>query len=178
METYNCRRCGRRFRSKTVATYCSTRCHGISRSSGVDPAQLRQLYESGLSQREIADQLGVGKSTVHRLMQQYDVTPRPAIKRDQRGEKNAGWKGDAASYNALHGRVIAKLGRACRCETCGSTEEGKRYDWANLTGDYANIGDYRSMCRSCHLRYDNARRRELGADVMMGRRRFDERRGS
>ena len=31
------------------------------------------------------------------------------------------------------------------------------YDWANLTGDYADVSDFARMCRSCHRRYDNAR---------------------
>jgi len=30
----------------------------------------------------------------------------------------------------------------------------KRYQWASLTGDYADINDYKRMCQSCHAKYD------------------------
>jgi hypothetical protein len=33
-----------------------------------------------------------------------------------------------------------------------------RYEWANLTGDYHNPGDYAPMCGTCHKRYDQARK--------------------
>ena len=35
-----------------------------------------------------------------------------------------------------------------------ATTEAKHYDYANLTGHYEDIDDYKPMCRSCHWRYD------------------------
>ena len=47
-------------------------------------------------------------------------------------------------------------------ERCGTTDPALTYDWANLTGDYPNPDGYERMCRSCHRRYDNARRTQGG----------------
>jgi hypothetical protein len=128
----------------------------------VDPDMVRALYGAGMTQREIADELGVYRSAIHRVMCRYKIPRRPAIKRDQTGPRNAGWKGARASYNSLHKRVIVARGKATSCSECGCTDPAKRYDWANLTGRYEDVEDYRPMCRSCHQRYDGARRRELG----------------
>jgi hypothetical protein len=71
------------------------------------------------------------------------------------------WRGDAAKYQALHIRVEAARGKPQHCSECGATKPG-RYEWANLTGDYADVNDYARMCVSCHRRYDAARRAATG----------------
>jgi hypothetical protein len=35
-------------------------------------------------------------------------------------------------------------------------------EWANLTGNYADIDDYERMCVLCHRNFDAARRRATG----------------
>ena len=48
-------------------------------------------------------------------------------------------------------------------EKVGNTfadDESKKYDWANLTGNYNDPKDYKRMCKSCHLRYDWPKRRK------------------
>jgi hypothetical protein len=62
------------------------------------------------------------------------------------------------AYNTGHVRVTRLRGRPSRCEHCGTTDPSKRYEWANLTGNYADPRDYRRLCVPCHRRYDNARR--------------------
>lgn len=57
---------------------------------------------------------------------------------------------------ASHYRLYQARGKARRC-VWGCT--ARRYEWANLTGDYENPGDYAEMCTSCHHHYDNAVRR-------------------
>lgn len=40
-----------------------------------------------------------------------------------------------------------------------------RYLWANLTGRYQDVNDYRRMCASCHGRFDAARRSATGRNT-------------
>ncbi len=74
------------------------------------------------------------------------------------GPLNPSWKGDAAGYNAFHLRVVKLRGRPMHCTRCGTSDPALTYDWANLTGNYADPDDYERMCRSCHRWYDGARR--------------------
>lgn len=43
----------------------------------------------------------------------------------------------------------AVRGTPSECEDCGTTE-AKRFEWANLTGNYQDVNDYRRLCTSCH----------------------------
>jgi len=40
------------------------------------------------------------------------------------------------------------------CSMCETTK-AKRFEWANVTGDYSNVYDYIRLCKSCHNRFDN-----------------------
>lgn len=81
------------------------------------------------------------------------------------GPKNTGWKGDEAGYQAMHARIERLRGKPTRCEECGADDADLSYDWANLTGNYADPQDYKRMCRSCHRLYDNGRRRGVKQDA-------------
>jgi lambda repressor-like predicted transcriptional regulator len=63
-------------------------------------------------------------------------------------------KGDSAGYSAAHRRVYRLRGKALGCERCGSHEQDRRYEWANLTGNLTDPMDYESMCVPCHREYD------------------------
>jgi len=76
------------------------------------------------------------------------------------GSNASAWKGDDATYKPLHARVSKQRGKPQFCEICKTTDKKKRYEWANLTGKYADIMDYKRMCESCHKKYDNQRRNE------------------
>lgn len=69
---------------------------------------------------------------------------------------------DLAKVMSAHKQVRKLRGRAAYCVfDCTLRPSGypiRRFHWANLTGDYADINDYTSMCPSCHVRYDTARR--------------------
>lgn len=65
-------------------------------------------------------------------------------------EKHSCWKGNKAGYFALHLRVSKIRGNPKKCEECGSIKKNKKYEWANMTGDYDNVMDYKRMCQSCH----------------------------
>ena len=124
-------------------------------------AEVQVLYESGLTQSEVAQEMGISQKVVWNLMRRHRIQARPAAKRDQRGAANATWRGDDASYAALHKRVEAARGRPTYCSQCGTQDPDRTYDWANLTGKYAVVADYARMCRSCHRTYDNERRKEV-----------------
>jgi len=72
-------------------------------------------------------------------------------------ENSAEWKGKKATYSAFHKRIYRIKGLPNFCEVCKTTK-AKRFEWANLTGKYHDINDYKRMCSSCHIRYDKKRR--------------------
>jgi len=123
--------------------------------------RVSDLYSSGLAQHEVARKLQTTQKVIWTVMRNHGIARRPAIKRDQARERNSSWKPEASDYATLHYRVAAARGRPKRCEQCGTTDAAKHYDWANLTGNYADVNDYRRMCRSCHHRFDG-RAKNLG----------------
>lgn len=132
----------------------------------VYPAELvervsERYYGQNMSIAEVAVDLGVGGKIIRRLMINHNMPRRPKIKRDQSGARNSTWRGDDASYNALHSRVARKRGRPKCCEQCGTTE-ATGYEWANLTGRYADPDDYARMCIPCHRQFDGDRRALTG----------------
>ena len=118
-----------------------------------------RLYESGMTDREVIAAAPKGYR-VQTILERHLPRRRSTAKRDQRLDANHAWKGDAAGYQALHLRVAEYRGKPSLCDRCGATEG--RFEWANLTGNYADINDYERMCVSCHRRFDAARRRATG----------------
>jgi hypothetical protein len=82
------------------------------------------------------------------------------------------WKGDDASYTALHNRVYRARGKASHCEQCGAA--GRKYEWAMRYGtDGTDVSDYVSLCKPCHRLYDLGRltlgqREEIARRVAAG----------
>ena len=58
------------------------------------------------------------------------------------------------SYGAVHYKVRQLRGKPNECEDCGESSEDKHYEWANISGDYADIYDYKRLCKSCHNIFD------------------------
>ena len=83
-------------------------------------------------------------------------TPTNAFKPGETsGEKNVNWKGDEASYGSLHDWVSYHKGNEKKCSQCGEDEPSKRYEWANISGEYKReIDDYIRLCKKCHYHYD------------------------
>lgn len=111
------------------------------------------LYEGGYTQTEIAAELGLTQRVIFNIMRRNGIAARKAAPRDQSGENNNNWRGDEAGYQALHKRLYALHGKPDRCTVCGTTTAAV-FDYANLTGNYADPDDYAAMCRSCHARHD------------------------
>lgn len=130
----------------------------------LDSDEIRKMYNSGMSQTEIADALGTTQKVIWRHMKNHNIPARKAAKRNQSLSDNHMWKGEHATYGAKHMRVYHSLGRAADygCCICGRKDTLARYDWANLSGNYDDINDYAPMCRSCHKKYDNSRKMKAG----------------
>lgn len=177
-----CAICGNPVPPKSLGVTCSFSCRAKLREARKTtewrkckdyPAELvervRHLYvDRGMTVAEVQAVVGKGHK-VQRIMERHAIPTRPAIKRDQRGEKNHLWRGDSPSYGAAHTRVYTLRGSASqhRCVDCG--ERAK--DWSYL-GDcpreqrdpetgcaFSPDPDrYVARCRSCHRAYDAARR--------------------
>lgn len=59
-------------------------------------------------------------------------------------------------YMAGHKRIATLMGYPKSCDNCGSTDEGTRYEWANLSGHYLNVEDYIRLCQPCHIKMDGS----------------------
>ena len=116
-------------------------------------------YNGGATVAEVQRMLPPGYKA-QRIIERFIPERRVAAKREQRGARNHMWKGDAAGYQAAHLRVESARGKPSRCSACDATEG--HFDWANLTGKYHEIHDFIRLCRSCHHRFDAARRRATG----------------
>lgn len=80
------------------------------------------------------------------------------------GDKQGGWKGDDASYRALHGYICAHHPKTGTCEECGQAAERTQYALIHGRTYSRNRSDYRELCSPCHVRYDRGGKR-LSADA-------------
>ena len=64
------------------------------------------------------------------------------------------FKGDEASYGAIHTYLRKHFPKTGTCDECGTT--GKRTEYALIKGrEYSrDREDYRELCKLCHNRYD------------------------
>lgn|SRR3990167_9737156 len=76
---------------------------------------------------------------------------------EKSGKNHFAWKGQKASYNAIHHWIQRQLGTPKQCEKCGKNNlSGKFINWANKSGKYIrNINDWIRLCRKCHHKFDN-----------------------
>jgi hypothetical protein len=71
------------------------------------------------------------------------------------------------SYGACHYKVRRLRGTPQLCEVCGTTS-ARKYEWANITGNYEEINDYKRMCTSCHNKFDGK------ISNIRGRQKFEQ----
>ncbi len=70
------------------------------------------------------------------------------------GSDHPNWKGDDASYSAIHNWVRRQKGEPSLCEGCGATES-KRFEWSSIGHEYLrSVDNWIRLCKSCHLRYE------------------------
>lgn len=121
--------------------------------------EIRYLYlHQALTIIQTASRLQVSPKVVQRAMERHHIPRRTATPRNQRGGNNGNWKGDGAGCSAFHRRLDALSGKPQCCEECGTTDQRKTYDWANLTGQFDLPADYKRLCRSCHSKLDHKER--------------------
>jgi hypothetical protein len=101
-------------------------------------------YPLWLTQYECAVALDRPRSSIQRAARRLGLV---AI-RD--GQRSGNKRKETVSYRQQHRRVEVARGKAFGCVECGDNTPGKRYHWANLTGNYDDVSDYQPMCPSCH----------------------------
>ena len=68
------------------------------------------------------------------------------------GEHAGAWKGDKASYSAIHKWMASKYKKADRCDHCGNLGQ---IEWANISQEYhRERDDWLNLCKPCHFAYD------------------------
>ena len=136
--------------------------------------EVRRMYlECGMTVKEVQEALPKGFKA-QRIIERHIPVRRTASKRSQRKDQNSCWKGDAASYAAVHLRLRTERGPA-RTHPCVDCGEGA-HDWSyngldehevrSPRGVYSvNPNNYDPRCRSCHRQYDARMRKEGDANV-------------
>jgi len=128
--------------------------------------ELELLYHNkNMTQEEVGSHYNTTQKVVGNWFKKLGIKSRIPIKRNQLKENNSSWKGDNATYAALHYRVESSRGKPHYCSVCG-TMDAKRYEWANLTGVYQDINDYARMCVPCHRKYDSKRRKDTNKNTI------------
>ena len=65
------------------------------------------------------------------------------------------WTGDKVNYFGVHDWMTAEYGQPKHCEDCGTTDPSKRYEWANISGEYRrDLSDFKRLCKYCHNNHD------------------------
>lgn len=78
------------------------------------------------------------------------------------GLNNYGWKGEEASYTAVHKWVNLKKKKPSNCEKCGKAGNRYQIQWSNIDHKYSrNLNDYNALCVSCHKKHDS----ELSSNI-------------
>ena len=71
------------------------------------------------------------------------------------GENHHRWKGMNTKYISKHTWIHKHYGKANHCENPDCKHKSVSFDWANISGKYLReVGDYKQLCRSCHMFMD------------------------
>jgi hypothetical protein len=129
--------------------------------------EVRALYDSGLSLSAVGKRFSVSATAISKHMRLHGMPlRRPGAIGHRWGKDHPMWKGDNAHYTSLHERLTNRFGKPQKCEECGTTDPARTYEWANLTGNYRDMNDYKRMCRSCHKQFDW--KRKVNGDKLHG----------
>jgi hypothetical protein len=160
-----CPTCGKQFqKQRNAAKFCSMSCFAESlATTEVRQADVASMYQGGMTQDEIAAQIGVSQKSVCKALRRKGVKTRVAAKRNQQGVANHMWKGHLVGYKSAHVRVRRYRGAPQACEACGATKDEASLEWANISRQYHDPNDYRSLCVPCHRKWDAERRKKSGS---------------
>ncbi len=132
--------------------FCSQKCNGLSKK-GKDVG-----FKKGntpWNKNKKCDYL-LGNSNALGYKHTEEEREKMSIKK--KNEKHPGWKGNKASYSAIHKWLIKNYGRANKCENINCLKiSSKRYEYAllaNKSYDH-NRNFYKTLCVPCHRSYDS-----------------------
>lgn len=109
-------------------------------STKLDINQIKNMYESGMTQVEIAELLGVSQKVVWRFMKNNSIKPRVAAKRDQTGANNHNWNGGISVNEKGYIKV--------RCPDHPREQNG--YVFEHILVAERTIGRYLKFYENCH----------------------------
>jgi hypothetical protein len=111
---------------------------------------------TGLLSRFVNGHNGRGKplstETKRKLSEaQTGKTISPSSRAAVTGERNGHWKGDDASYSAIHIWRLTHRPKSGICAECGAE---RKTEWHNISGTYPrdDESDWQELCRGCHQR--------------------------
>ena len=94
MKKYTCKTCGKTFFSYNVnPSFCNLNCKGIYQIKDLPEKEIIKSYIDGKTLIEIKKIYGGSQKSITNVLKRNNVDLRKAVKRDQKGEKNASWKG-------------------------------------------------------------------------------------
>lgn len=158
--------CSKTFKAQTERSkFCSIGCKSKFQSFDLDIVIVSDLYRANFSQVEIAYILGTTQKVIFSHMKKNGIKSRKQASRNQRGENNNNWKKDRITYSAAHRRVEVERGKPNECEQC-KTKTDKKFEWANISGNYFDPFDFKRLCKSCHIKFDAKRRTKLKGNTM------------
>lgn len=133
---------GARFPKSRIEKYCSKVCWSKRR-----PQDKRHC-------------LGCKKQfeTYQRKQQFCSLECRDVNFTQRKAECANAWKGDKASYSAIHKWIAYTFEKLDACEHC---KINTNLDWANKSGRYLREReDWLVLCRKCHKKYDMMKRED------------------
>lgn len=146
-----CRECGKDLKLARVLRlpqFCNRECrYASTEMRRISVMECRKLADSGLTRNQLALHFGVTKAVMKNFVSKHGLPVRSAHPSER-------WI-RTTNYRSLHTRVAMVRGQPNKCEKCGG--ERSRYEWANLTGNYGDVMDYKRLCKKCHVRFDIAK---------------------
>lgn len=114
-----------------------------------------------MTQKDLGNFYGISTQTIGNLLKKFNLKPKSKATRNQTEENHHSWRKDP-SYRTLHKRVEFKRGKLNLCEECGTIDPDKKYEWANISGDYLNHHDFKRLCIDCHSKEHPRERDSVG----------------
>jgi HNH endonuclease len=99
MTNYRCCVCDKEFKSYNPnPKYCSRSCKDENQRAEIDIDKAIELYESGLTQLQVAERFGYTQRAVFKLFKKAGYKSRGLGKRNQEGENNDNWNGGKTKH--------------------------------------------------------------------------------
>ncbi len=96
-------------------------------------------------------------SRVTKMTEKQRYRSHACANRSRRGEKHK----EKVGYSGLHQRLHRERGKADRCIIFQCDTGNTQFEWANISGEYKDTGDFMPMCRAHHRRYDKPEKIEV-----------------